>query len=151
MPPLAEITMDHRPFSKRHRLKEHQVTLFLRLTCDLIEARRRSPLGKLSSIPEYDRFIQGAYGCGFVTTDFAVSGKLAAGESYEYITSHPQEVQFLGLQTVRHVVHILVRAERSNSEMVDEAEGIINHALSGGLLGAIAARLEALLNDADVR
>lgn len=151
MPPLTEITIDRRPFSKRHRLKEYQVTLFLRLTCDLLEVRRRSPLGQLSSMPEYDRFVEGAYGCGFVTGDFTADGKLTAGESYEYITSHPQEVQFLGLQTVRHVVHILVRAERSNIEMVDEAEGSINHALSTGLLAAISARLEVLLHEREVR
>lgn len=139
--------LDRRPFFKRARLKEHQVVLFRRLTLELLEAHRRAAWGKLSALPEYERFIEGAYGCGFVTSDFSTGGKLVGGESYAYITSRPQEVQLLALNTVRHLVHVLVRAERSNFEMVDEAEGTINQAISNGLLAAIASRLEVILGE----
>lgn len=139
--------LDRRPFFKRARLKEYQVSLFLRLTQELVEARRRAAWGKLSELPEYGRFIEGAYGCGFVTTDFATGGKLANRYSYQRLKDRPQEVQHLPLQTVRHLVHILVRAERSNFEMVDEKEGTINQALSNGLVAAIASRLEMILNE----
>lgn len=146
MATTAPDELDRRPFFKRSRLRQYQVSLFLRLTQELVEARRRAAWGKLSELPEYGRFIEGAYGCGFVTTDFATGGKLANGESYEHIKNRPQEVQYLPLQTVRHLIHILVRAERSNFEMVDEKEGTINQALSNGLLAAIAHRLETILN-----
>ena len=73
---------------------------------------------RLSELPEYGRFIEGAYGCGFVTTDFATGDKLASGASYQYLKNRPQEVQYLPLQTVKHMVHIPVRAERSNFEMI---------------------------------
>jgi hypothetical protein len=147
MATTAASELDRRPFFKRSRLREYQVSLFLRLMQELLEARRRAAAGTLSALPEYGRFIEGAYGCGFVTTDFATGDKLANGESYEHIKNRPQEVQYLPLQTVRHMVHSLVRAERSNFEMVDEKEGTINQALSNGLLAAIASRLEMILNE----
>ena len=147
MATTAASELDRRPFFKRSRLREYQVSLFLRLMQELLEARRRAAAGTLSALPEYGRLIEGAYGCGFVTTDFATGDKLANAESYEYIKNRPQEVQYLPLQTVRHLVHILVRAERSNFEMVDEEEGTLNQALSNGLLAAIASRLEAILRE----
>jgi hypothetical protein len=134
-------------FSRSDRLKANQVKFFAMLARELCDVSVLSPDGPISEWPEYIRFIEGAYACGFVTGDFSATGKLAGGVSYEAVQKTPRIIQDCSLQTVRHVVHILVRAERSNLDLIDDEWGTIRQALATGLVNQIARRLEALLAD----
>ena len=126
-----------RPFSRRSAVHECQVELFVLLAKELIEAQTRRPQTSLADwfeLPEYRRFIVGAYAAGFVCTD------LAPMDDFEEMNTRPREHLFgIGFNKLRHWVHTLLRAER----WADGYSSPIREAIAGGVLGIVVGRLES--------
>lgn len=120
--------------TKRSRLTEYQVSLFCRLSDDLIRAFHNDS-SKLRYKPEYERFIQGAYACGFVCTDFVPIGSvLEQAEKDDWVENAP----FI---SVRRYVHTLIRSERHADMGEDWGGGNIYSAIRNGVLQRIVSRL----------
>ncbi len=83
------------------------------------------------ALPEYEVFHDAAYACGFVCTDFTPN--YAIDRSEETLGRE----SFTGL---RHYVHTLLRAERSNR--MDGYFSPVCSAIQSGALGIVARRLE---------
>ena len=99
---------------------------------------------QLSTLPEYTRFIKGAYACGFVCDDFSPSQSFN-GLTYDQVLTRPHVLREGSLQLVRQVVHAVVRSERWNFQVVDEEVGVVWQALEKGLINEIANRLTAFV------
>ena len=90
---------------KRSRITEDQVSLFCRLSDDLVRAFHDDS-SRLRYKPEYERFILGAYACGFVCSDIVhVGSVLKRAEKDGWV----EKASFM---LVRRYVHTLLRAER---------------------------------------
>lgn len=133
-----------KPASKRTPVRAEQAQLFAMLTRDLIQATQRQrgmELETFIALPEYQRFIVGAYACGFVCGDYA----LMDGGLFENAKARPREV--LGscsFRVLRHFMHMLLRAERWNHGFGSH----VQEALDNGVLDVVASRLES---DASLR
>lgn len=130
-----------KPVLKRTRLNSHQTEFFGKLAGELIAATRGRSDAVLSQLPEYDRFILGAYACGFVCDDFRVDGRLSGGLNYRQIQGDPRLLNDCSFQTLRHTVHVLIRSEHHNSENIDNEIGVVRVALGNGMIDHIAHRL----------
>jgi hypothetical protein len=121
--------------TKGSQVTENQVELFCRLCDDLIESFARNQ-ERLRHVPEYDRFVLGAYACGFVCSDFNSAGSiLSQAERNGWIERAP----FI---TLRRYVHTLLRAERHSDIGEDWGGGNVYHALRSGVLQRVSARLK---------
>lgn len=136
----ASSPVDHKGFRKRYVLKAEQITLFALLAKELSRAWRQNTRQQLTTLPEYQRFFEGAYACGFVCSDFPPEPP--PGLSYESVRQRPQLLADQPLQAVRQLVHFLIRKERWNFEMADEPGGAIRGALDDGLVDALAEYLQ---------
>lgn len=137
---------DESDFRKRNRLKARQIEFVVLLMRELSVAWREQRSSRpLSALPEYNRFVLGAYACGFVCQDLPPRGPKSLGDDFADATARSGEIAKLPLQDIRQLVHFLIRRERWNIEMVDEQEGTIRGSLEWGLIDLIAHRLEALL------
>ena len=87
---------------------------------------------KFTALPAYDRFVQGAYACGFVMRDGKATHPMGrhAGRPME-------AVHLIDFPTVRHLIHYILRAERHSFGYGSE----IYTAMRSGLLPALADRL----------
>lgn len=123
-----------RTSKKASSISEDQVTLFCRLCDDLIDSFRRDP-SRLRFRPEYERFILGAYACGFVCSDFNSTGAiLLQAEGLQWVERAP----FI---SVRRYVHTLIRSERHSDMGEDWGGGAVYQALRSGVLQRISNRL----------
>lgn len=126
-----------RPFSRRSAVHACQVELFVLLAKELIEAQTRRPNTSLSDwfeLPEYRRFIVGAYAAGLVC------GDLGPMKEFEELSSHPREhLGWAGFNRLRHWIHTLLRAER----WADSYSSPIREATASGALEIVAGRLES--------
>ncbi|WP_428828032.1 hypothetical protein ACLIKD_08910 [Azonexus sp. IMCC34842] len=126
-----------RPFSRRSDVHACQVELFVLLARELIDAYRRRPDSSLADwfeIPEYQRFVIGAYAAGFVCTD------LEAMNNFEEMGSRPRDhLSGASFSKLRHYVHTLLRAER----WADGYASTIREAIVSGALGIVVDRLDS--------
>jgi hypothetical protein len=123
-----------RTSKKRSPVTEDQVSLFCRLSDDLVRAFHDDS-SKLRYKPEYERFVQGAYACGFVCSDIVPVGSvLKHAEKDGWVEKAP----FL---TVRRYVHTLIRSERHADMGEDWGGGNIYSAIRSGVLQRIVSRL----------
>lgn len=123
-----------RTSKKRSPVTEDQVSLFCRLSDDLVRAFHDDS-SKLRYKPEYERFVHGAYACGFVCSDIVPVGSvLKHAEKDGWVEKAP----FL---TVRRYVHTLIRSERHADMGEDWGGGNIYSAIRSGVLQRIVSRL----------
>lgn len=126
-----------RPFSRRSAVHACQAELFVLLARELIEAymrRQNTSLADWFELPEYQRFVIGAYAAGFVCTD------LAPMDDFEEMGSRPREhLSSAGFNRLRHWIHTLLRAER----WADGYSSPIRDAIASGALEIVADRLES--------
>lgn len=124
------------PFSRRAAVHACQAELFVLLARELIEAYRRAPeldLDAWLDLPEYKRFVAGAYATGFVCSD------LAPIDDFDEMNTWPREhLVRAGFNRLRHWVHTLLRAER----WADGLASPILDAIVSGALEIVAGRLE---------
>jgi len=132
--------------SKRTSVYESQARFFARCIRRLEEAYRRhfdkpynpdvGDSDRFWALPEYEVFHDAAYACGFVCTDFASTYSIdQANESRgETLSREP-------FKELRHYVHTLLRAERSNR--MDGCFSPVFSAIQSGALGVVARRLES--------
>ncbi len=89
---------------------------------------------RFSGMPEYERFMQSAICCGFVVNDY--SRFFPLGEVHD----RPSEVvPTLPFSKLRHYIHTLQRAEKSNHEY----STVLWTAITSGALLLVARRLES--------
>jgi len=124
-----------KPFGSRTAVYRCQVDLFALLAQELIDAcnrRRTISLSEWFDLPEYHRFIVGAYGAGFVCFD------LAPMKTFQESFLRPR-VYFanLGLRELRHWTHTLLRAER----WADGYDSPIRNSIESGSLQFVIERL----------
>lgn len=123
-----------RATTKRSVLTEDQVNLFCRLSDDLVRAFQSNSHG-LRYLPEYERFLLGAYACGFVCSDFSSNGSiLRQAEQVGWVEKAP----FI---SVRRYEHTLIRSERHSDIGEDWGGGNVYVAIQCGTLQRIVARL----------
>ena len=123
-----------RTSKKRSPVTEDQVSLFCRLSDDLVRAFHDDS-SKLRYKPEYERFVQGAYACGFVCSDIVPVGSvLKHAEKDGWVEKAP-------FVTVRRYVHTLIRSERHADMGEDWGGGNIYSAIRSGVLQRIVSRL----------
>lgn len=131
-----------RPFSRRSAVHRCQVELFALLARELIEAYTRRPQTSLADwfdLPEYRRFIVGAYAAGFVCTD------LAPMKNFDEMSARPHEhLGDIGFGALRHWIHSLLRTER----WADGFSSPIREAIASEALGIVADRLS---NDGNLK
>ena len=124
-----------RPFSRRSAVHECQVELLVLLARELIEAYTRRPQTSLADwfdLPEYRRFIVGAYAAGFVCGDFGPM------KEFEEMSSHPREnLGSAGFNRLRHWIHTLLRAEH----WADGYSSPIREVIVSGALMIVVNRL----------
>jgi hypothetical protein len=125
-----------RTATKGSQVTENQVELFCRLCDDLIDAYSRNS-ERIRYSPEYERFVLGAYACGFVCSDFNSNGSvLGQAERDDWVERAP----FI---TLRRYVHTLLRSERHSDIGEDWGGGNVYHALRSGVLQRVSARLKS--------
>ncbi|MDV7210774.1 hypothetical protein [Azotobacter beijerinckii] len=124
--------------SRRSPVLWDQAQLFTMLTRDLIQAYMHHmgiELDEFYALPEYDRFVIGAYACGFVCRDYAPMD----GELFEQMKSRPQEhLATCSFNRLRHWTHTLLRSERWNYGYSSP----VMEALDSGSLELLIQRLE---------
>ncbi|MGF6658198.1 hypothetical protein OKW34_008788 [Paraburkholderia youngii] len=144
---LSQQRIRRRPPSKRSVVNEFQARA-LALLIDHLEkaalhlfeapSRERLPLERheeFFALPEYQLFVEGAYACGFVCTDFAPGGPtVERGERVEEV------VGYWSFFELRHHVHTLLRSERW-------ADGYSSPIFQSLALGALTAIGQRLAND----
>lgn len=124
--------------SQTHTL-QHQAELLALLARELIEARRHHPdveQNKFFLLPEYKRFLLGAYACNFVC-----GGRppLKDGPPFEQMLARPQAyLADCSFRTLRYFVHMLARSEH----WADAYLSPIRDAIDSGALQLVAERLE---------
>lgn len=119
---------------------EPQAQLLARLICELQAAQLASPDTSLPDLPEYMRFIMGAYACGFVCTGIEIPDAAAC---YKFLERDPGAVGQAPFSIQRRAVHFIIRAERWNDED-GTGGGVIEAALRNGVLPALANALDPL-------
>jgi hypothetical protein len=141
---LAAQKIRRKPASKRSAVNEFQARIFALL----IEALETAALGRFhvqgherlpverheefTALSEYRLFVEAAYACGFVRTDFAPDGPtVERGMRVEDV------VGSWSFFELRHYVHTLLRSER----WADGYSSPIYEALIQGVLQAISRRL----------
>ncbi len=102
--------IDERPASWRSTVNAEQASLFVMLARELIQTYTKCSNISLSQwfeLPEYNRFLVGAYACGFVCRDFAPMSNFEDYNSWprKYLSDCP-------FKTLRHWLHSLIRSER---------------------------------------
>ena len=88
------------------------------------------------ALPEYDLFHDAAYACGFVCADLT--------PNYSLESANIRPFELIGqesLNGLRHYLHTLLRAERSNR--MDGYFSPICAAIESGALSVVAQRLES--------
>ncbi|WP_025061013.1 hypothetical protein [Sulfitobacter guttiformis] len=88
-------------------------------------------LGEFFILPAYQRFIAGAYACGFVCNDLAPSA---------FDIHQPRVAQTLssvGFADIRAFTHVLLRAER----WADGMTSPVRDALASGALAVVGRRI----------
>lgn len=142
--PLAAQKIRRKPASKRTAVNEFQARM-LALLIDALEAaalkhfdvhgHERLPAeqhGDFTALPEYRLFVEGAYACGFVCTDFA-----PGGPTIEPSVRVEDAVDSWSFLELRHFMHTLLRSER----WADGYSSPIFEALTRGVLQATSRRL----------
>lgn len=138
--PLTKLVSNTWPSVGRPILVEQ--ARFLALLARELIAAHSAPSGiAFRELPEYRRFLHGAYACGFVCRDILLS-------TVAYNAS-PQELRRADFITIRKHVHMMMRGERNaccgfDFEESDEGGGWVYGAVESGALEAIAARLDEL-------
>lgn len=136
--------IEMKAISRRAPVISDQANLFAKLTRNLIAAYGRHPrmgLDDLYELSEYDTFCLGAYACGFVCRDFA----LMNGQTFEKMKGEPRlHLSDCSFRTLRHWIHMLLRAERWNHPYAS----VVGEAIETGALALVAERLE---NDQSLR
>ncbi|PRZ56354.1 hypothetical protein BX589_1014 [Paraburkholderia fungorum] len=141
---LSQQQIRRKPASKRSAVNEFQARTLALLT-ETLESAALRHFGvpgrerlhterhkEFTALPEYRLFVEGAYACGFVCTDFAPGGPTI--DSAERPEDAVDSWTFFEL---RHHVHTLLRAER----WADGYSSPIFEALAQGVLSAISGRL----------
>ena len=88
------------------------------------------------ALPEYEVFHDAAYACGFVCTDFAPTYPIDKANE-----SCGETLRRVPFKELRHYVHTLLRAERSNQ--MDGYFSSVCSAIQSGALGIVARRLDS--------
>ena len=127
--------VDKAPHS-RSPVYQYQVDMLVLLIRELLEVyerRHEIELMEWFKLPEYRRFLLGAYACSFVCNN------LEPMKDFENYQNSPQEyVQNAGWPKFRHYVHTLLRAER----WADGYSSPILDSANSGALAIVADRLE---------
>ena len=135
--------------SKRASIREPQARYFALCIRGLEQAFRRSfdnsynpdagDSERFWALPEYDLLHDAAYACGFVCCDFKPNYPLerANNQPSESVGQEP-------LKGLRHYLHTLLRAERSNR--MDGYFSPICSAIESGALAVLAQRFESDLS-----
>jgi hypothetical protein len=131
--------IEQKAASRRAPVLWDQARLFAMLTRDLIQVYERYrgiQLEDFFQLPEYQKFVVGAYACGFVCRDYSQMD----GESFELMKTRPREhLGDCSFRVLRHWVHTLLRAER----WADGYSSHVKEAIDSGALEVIAMRLES--------
>lgn len=116
--------------------------LFAGLARDLHAVRRADPDALMVGMPAYRRFVDGAYVCGFVCCDVHLA---EAHGFYRMMMEDPAALRAARLDTLRCLVHVMMRAERLADLWNDEGTGggVVEEAVRSGALAAIADGIEA--------
>jgi hypothetical protein len=119
--------------SRRARISPEQARFLARLIRELAAVWRPGgdPLHD-EPPPEYTRFIEGAYACGFVDPD-----TIPHWEDLRRYTADPEGLRQISFDGLRAFVYMVIRNERATG-------GGIAEALDSGALGIVAERLAAL-------
>jgi hypothetical protein len=141
---LAAQKIRRKPTSKRAAVNEFQARMLVILV-DTLETASQRHFGvrdherlsaerhrEFTALPEYRLFVEGAYACGFVCTDFA-----PGGPTIERKVRVEDAVSSWSFFELRHYVHTLLRSER----WADGYSSPIFEALIQGVLQAIGRRL----------
>lgn len=122
----------------KHRapITDDQVELFCRLIDDLARlAPSDAPPGSTS--PEYERFMLGAYACGFVCSDLSADiDILRKAERAGWI----ERAKF---KDIRLYLHTLTRAEKQSQKLASDHTRPVADALRSGVLVRVASRLRS--------
>lgn len=141
---LAAQKIRRKPTSKRAAVNEFQARMLVMLVEALetasqehfgVRDHERLPAerhGEFTALPTYRLFVEGAYACGFVCTDFA-----PGGPTIERGVRVEDAVGSWSFLELRHYVHTLLRSER----WADGYSSPIFEALRQGVLQAISQRL----------
>jgi hypothetical protein len=130
--------IEKRAVSRRAPVRWEQAQLFAMLTRDLLRAyvgREDIDLKVFFDLPEYQRFVLGAYACGFVCRDMTPMGEVSYLEMRDMPRSALSSVSF---RQLRHFLHTLLRDER----WADGYSSPVREALESGALELVATRLE---------
>lgn len=119
--------------SVREDITFEQAQFFISLIRDLEAAWHANPEGCLNKLPEYGRFLSGAYACGFVCRDIRPD---EVADEYWAFMREPDRLRSASFDILRRMVHFMLRAERWNDE--GESGGCIEQALHNGALAVIA-------------
>lgn len=106
---------------------------------ELIAAWRSASGTAFRDLPEYDRFLHGAYACGFVCRDIDGPGferRMVA------LTRDVDDLRRADFGTLRKYVHTVTRSERFGDAGCPFGGGAIYPAVEGGALAVVADRLE---------
>jgi hypothetical protein len=134
----------HGPVSKRTPVYEVQVLYLVKAIRKLEEVCLREfraetelslkDFNLFREMPEYECFIEAAFVCGFVCTDYSRFFPL------ENVHARPNEIiPALTFSKLRHYVHALQRAEKWNSEY----STTLWTSVMSGALSLVARRLES--------
>lgn len=114
----------------------YQVDLLALLTRELLavyERNREITLDSWFALPEYMRFLKGAYACGFVCSNFSLMD-----DFLEYQNRPDEHIRTASWTQFRHYIHTLLRGEK----WADGYSSPILDAAKSGALTVVLERLE---------
>lgn len=120
---------------KNSQIYVEQVSLFVLLVRELVEAQRKDPRKSFREMPEYDRFLLGSYACGFVCSDIKPNP-----ENFQKFMNDPSMIRKSTFPQLRSFTHYLLRSERHGD--VGGECSVVMDAVRNGTLSAVADRLE---------
>ena len=115
-----------------------QAAFFALLAGELITAWRSAPDIAFRDLPEYSRFLHGAYARGLVCRD---SNGPAFEERMVGTTRDPDQLWRASLAVVRRCIHTVPRSERLGDAGAASGGGVVIRAVETGALAIIAERL----------
>ena len=119
-------------------VRAEQASFLASLAEELVSAWRSARGVAFRDLPEYGRFIRGAYACGFVCAD--IDGP-AFEERMVALTRDVDALRRADFPTVRMYVHTLTRSERFGDAGGSFGGGSIHPAVESGALLVVAERL----------
>lgn len=118
----------------RTPIANDQVELFCRLIDDLVQHAPPN-VSRASASPEYERFMLGAYACGFVCSDLKADPELLRK------AERAGWVERAKFKDIRHYLHTLTRAEIQHDKAPTGPSRPLDAAVRNGVLVRIASRL----------